>query len=51
MKDVIIIDQAVPTSIQDMLETLALGDKINWFRSKGATYDKGTAHLGYLLRE
>jgi hypothetical protein len=29
MKDVIIIDQAVPTSIQDILENIALGDKIN----------------------
>jgi hypothetical protein len=41
MKDVIVIDQAVPASIQDALESLALGSKINWFRSKGATYDDG----------
>ena len=37
MKDVLIIDQAVPTSIQDLLENLALGEKINWLRNKGAT--------------
>jgi hypothetical protein len=42
MKDVIIIDQAVPTSVQDMLEDVALGNKINWFRQKRATYDEGT---------
>jgi hypothetical protein len=41
MKDVIVIDQAVPTSIQDALESLTLGSKINWFRNKGATYDEG----------
>jgi hypothetical protein len=41
MKDVIVIDQAVPTSIQDALESLTLGNKINWFRNKGATYDEG----------
>ena len=42
MKDVIIIDQAVPTVIQDLLENLALGDKLNWFRLKQATYGEGT---------
>jgi hypothetical protein len=41
MDDVIVIDDAVPASIQDMLEATALGNKINWFRSKGATYDDG----------
>jgi hypothetical protein len=41
MQDVIIIEQAVPRSVQDALENLALGDKINWFRNKGATYDEG----------
>jgi hypothetical protein len=45
MKDVIIIDQAVPTSIQDMLENIALGDKINWFRNKGATYGEGISQI------
>jgi hypothetical protein len=45
MKDVIIIDQAVPTSIQEILENIALGDKINWFRNKGATYGEGTAQI------
>ena len=44
MKDVIIIDQAVPTSIQDMLESIALSDKINWFRNKEATYN-GTPQI------
>ena len=42
MKDVIIIDKAVPTSIHDVLETIALGDKINWFRQKRATYAEAT---------
>jgi len=42
MKDVVIIDQAVPTVIQDLLENIALGDKLNWFRLKQATYSEGT---------
>ena len=42
MKDVTIIDQAVPTSIQNLLEDIALGNKISWFRNKRATYDEGT---------
>ncbi len=42
MKDVMIIDKAVPTSIHDVLESIALGDKINWFRQKRATYAEGT---------
>lgn len=41
MKDVVIIDQAVPTSIQDLLEGIALGDKVNWLRQKRATYSEG----------
>jgi hypothetical protein len=41
MKDVTIIDQAVPKVIQDLLENLALGDKLNWFRLQGATYTDG----------
>ena len=41
MKDLMIIDQAVPTVIQDLLENIALGDKINWFRQKRATYSEG----------
>lgn len=45
IKDVTIIDQAVPTVVQDLLENLALGEKINWFRSKGATYGEGIAHI------
>src|SRR4051794_10668428 len=45
MKDVLIIDQAVPTSIQDVLANIALGDKINWFRSKGATYTESNAQI------
>jgi hypothetical protein len=45
MKDVTIIDQAVPTSIQELLANIALGDKINWFRSKGATYNEATAQI------
>lgn len=42
MKDVLIIDQAVPKSVQDMLENIALSEKINWFRHKRATYAEGT---------
>lgn len=42
MKDVMIIDKAVPTSIHDVVESIALGDKINWFRQKRATYAEGT---------
>jgi len=39
MQDVTIIDQAVPRSIQDLLEDIALGSKVNWYRQKGATYE------------
>ncbi|MBM3393479.1 MAG: hypothetical protein FJY37_02315 [Betaproteobacteria bacterium] len=38
MKDVTIIDQAVPKSIQDILENITRGDKMNWFRQERATY-------------
>jgi hypothetical protein len=39
--DVIVIDHAVPTVVQDLLENIAVGEKINWFRNKGATYCEG----------
>ena len=42
MKDVIVIDQAVPASIQDILERVALCDKINWLRQERATYPAGS---------
>ena len=42
MEEVVIIDRAVPTVIQELLESIALGDKINWFRSRGATYGEAT---------
>ena len=45
MKDVIIIDQAVPPSIQDLLENIALGEKINWLRDEGGTYKEGTPQM------
>lgn len=45
MKDVIIIDQAVPSSVQDMIENVALGEKINWFRQKRATYPEGASQI------
>ena len=45
MKDVVIIDQAVPRVIQDLLESIALGDKLNWFRLERATYAEGTAKI------
>lgn len=45
MQDLLIIDQAVPTSIQNLLENLALGDSINWCRSGGATYSEGVAKI------
>ena len=41
MKDVMVIDQAVPVDIQDALESIALGNKIQWARSEGATYGTG----------
>lgn len=41
MKDVTIIDQAVPKSVQDLLESIAFSDKTNWFRQKRATYAEG----------
>jgi len=42
MKDVIVIDHAVPASIQDALERVALCDKINWLRQERATYPAGS---------
>lgn len=45
IKDVMIIDQAVPTVVQDLLENIALSDKINWFRNKGATYTEGVTQI------
>jgi hypothetical protein len=45
MKDVIIIDQAVPASVQDMIESIALGEKVNWFRQKRATYPEGSPQI------
>lgn len=44
-EDVTIIDQAVPTSIQDLLENIALGDKISWLRNTGATYNEGIPQI------
>ena len=44
MRDLMIIDRAVPTSIQDLLENFALSDQIPWVRNKGATYSEGTVH-------
>jgi hypothetical protein len=42
LKDqVIIIDQAVPISVQNLIEDVALGNKISWFRNRRATYDDG----------
>jgi len=45
MKDVIVIDQAVPKVVQDMLESVALGEKIPWMRNGGATYNDNTAKI------
>ncbi len=45
MKDVVIIDRAVPNSIQDMLANIALGDKVNWIRHKNATYGEGAQRV------
>jgi len=45
MKDVVVIDQAVPKVVQDMLENVALGDKIPWMRSGGATYQDGVGKI------
>ena len=45
MKDVTIIDQAVPASVQNMIESIALGDKLNWFRNSGATYNESNTQV------
>lgn len=45
IKDVIVIDDAVPGVIQNLLEDIALGDKVNWFRNKEATYSGGSAKV------
>jgi hypothetical protein len=45
MKDLTIIDQAVPVSVQNMIESIALSDKINWFRQKQAVYDEGVVPI------
>lgn len=45
MQDVIVIDQSVPKVIQDMIENIALGDKITWFRQPGATYDSAQSKI------
>jgi hypothetical protein len=42
MKDVIVLDQAVPTSVQDLLENIALGGQIPWLRHDRATYVAGS---------
>jgi len=43
MKDVIIIDKAVPNGIQESLEKIALGNAIPWNRHGRATYNEGQA--------
>lgn len=43
IQDILVIDQAVPTSVQDNIRNIALGDKINWFRQTRATYAEGQA--------
>ena len=43
IKDVTIIEEAVPPSIQGLVENIALGNKISWNRQKGSTYDEGIA--------
>jgi hypothetical protein len=45
MKDLTIIDQAVPVSVQNIIESIALSDKINWFRQKQAVYDEGVVPI------
>ncbi|MCW5620005.1 MAG: hypothetical protein KIS79_02725 [Burkholderiales bacterium] len=45
MKDVVVIDQAVPKVVQDMLESIATGEKINWCRNRGATYNDSTPKI------
>jgi hypothetical protein len=42
MQDVTILDHAVPTSVQDTLEKIALGDQIPWLRHDRATYLAGS---------
>lgn len=43
IKDVMVIDNAVPTSIQDSLKSVALGEKVTWYRQNRATYGEGQA--------
>jgi hypothetical protein len=45
MKDISIIDQAVPASVQDSLEKIALGDQIPWLRHDRATYLAGAPQV------
>jgi hypothetical protein len=45
MKDLTIIDRAVPSNVQDMIENIALSDKINWYRQKRATYSEGDPQI------
>lgn len=45
MQDVIVIDQAVPKVIQDMIENIAVGDKITWLRHSGATYNDAQSKI------
>ncbi len=45
MKDVIIIDHAVPTNIQDSLKSIALGEKVTWYRQNRATYNENTPQI------
>lgn len=51
MKDLVIIDDAVPLAVQDLLQNIALGDKINWFRNKGATYGEGSVPIFPVTRD
>lgn len=45
IQDLLVIDHAVPGSVQGMLANIALSDKINWFRSPGATYGAGAQRI------
>ncbi|MBI1395898.1 MAG: hypothetical protein GC151_07945 [Betaproteobacteria bacterium] len=43
IQDILVIDHAVPTNVQDNIRNIALGDKINWYRQTRATYADGQA--------
>ena len=44
-KDVTIIDQAVPKNVQEAIKSVALGEKVSWYRQSRATYKETDARI------